>query len=289
MDKPLKVVVVVGATASGKSSLAVKLAHEFNGVVISADSRQIYKGLDVATTKITPEEQEGIPHYMIDIVEPYEEFSVADYQKRVYALLELLKDEGKLPIFAGGTGLYLQAVLEGLDLATHKPNPEERQKLENTPLTELVAALTELDPVTKVDLKNKVRVIRAIEIARSGYVPTKNPPNILSLKLAWDFSREELDHRIRSRIEMLDLPNLVREAKQHTQGLSPQSRTTIGYDLVREYIEKKIDKETLFDKLAQLHRQYSKRQMTWFKRDHEIHWIKTLDEAKDLVASFLEN
>lgn len=279
----------MGPTASGKSSLAVKLAHEFDGVVISADSRQVYNGLDVATTKVTEDEQEGIPHYMLDVVEPYEEFSVAEYQKRVYALLDLLKDSGKLPIIAGGTGLYIQAVLEGLDLANGKPDIILRARLNDTSLEDLVAELLELDPATPIDLKNKVRVVRAIEIAKSGTKPSKNPPNLQVLKIAWGWSREELNARIKTRVEMLDLPALIRETQQHFRHLSLQSKSTIGYAFVQEYIDKKIDKPTLFAKLAQLHQGYAKRQMTWFKRDLEIHWIRSTEEAVELTKEFLNS
>lgn len=286
MASPLKVVAIMGPTASGKSAWALKLAKQFNGVIISADSRQIYKGLDVATAKVGIKEREAIPHYMLDVVDPGQPFSVADYQKAVYRLLaEIRKQNAKspipvLPIIVGGTGLYIEAVAEGLDLSI-APDQVMRKGLEAMTLPHLVAELISLDPDTKVDLKNKVRVVRAIEIAKSGRKPGKVKTNIEVLRIGIDIPTDELYTRINNRVKSFPFRKLLAEVSTYPEQLS------LYGPAVRDYLNKKISKVDLLDKLAQMDRNYARKQMTWLRRDKKIVWLTSLKQAQEEVSKFI--
>lgn len=288
MSSPLKVVAIVGPTSSGKSEWALKLAKQFNGIIISADSRQIYKGLDVATAKVGTKERAQVPHLLLDMVDPGQPFSVADYQKQVYKILaEIRKQNTKtakpvLPILVGGTGLYIEAITEGLDLSV-APDLVLRKQLEAKPLVTLVSELLELDPETIVDLKNKVRVVRAIEIAKSGHKPGKTPPNLDILRIGLEMPREELYRRINNRVAGLPLKQFVPEVLNHPEQLS------LYAPAVKAYEDKKINKAELLEKLAQMDRNYARRQMAWLRRDKKIVWLDSFAKAKLAVSRFIES
>lgn len=295
--KDLKLVAIVGPTASGKSALAVKLAKRFNGIIISADSRQIYKGMDVGTTKIPKEERWGMPHYMLDVARPDDEFSVNLYQKSVMNLLDSLAHKNKrlkrpiTPFLVGGTGLYVSAITDGWQFPSVPPNPKLRAQLDKKPLDGLVRQLVQLDPNTSVDIKNKRRVIRAIEILKSGQAkPTKTKPDFKVLKIGLGKDRNKTERLIKTRIEHLDIPALAQETKRLMKkgyNFDSPALSALGYKDVRDFINKKITKQELIQKLTRLHLQYAKRQMTWFKRDPNVCWVTSERQAEKLVANFL--
>ncbi len=289
----------MGPTAAGKSKLAVDLAHEFNGVVISADSRQVYKEMDIGTTKITREEMEGIPHYMLSITEPNKILDVNTYQKTVINLLQKIHRQNQqshkpiLPILVGGTGLYVDAVIEGWSLPHVPPNPQLRAKLEKESLEALGASVRVIDPEVVIDFKNKRRLIRFLEIHQAG-VPRVRSTNrqFDVLKLGVYKDKEWIADRIHKRIQKLDIPGLVQETKRLIKkgySFKHSAMSAIGYDLTRDYIEGRITKTALKQGLERSHLQYAKRQMTWFKRDKEIHWLNSLKEAKVLVTEWLNS
>jgi len=285
-----KVIAIVGPTASGKSAWAVKLAKQFNGVVISADSRQVYRGLDVATAKVSKSEMENIPHYLLDVVKPTEDFDVATYQGLVY---KLLKKVGKnnLPIIAGGTGLYVQAVTDGYIFSTAKPDLKLRAQLEKQPLPKLVQQLKKLAPELIIDFQNPRRVIRALEIVRQqGSRPAKQDPGFDTLKIGIKLSREKQDKRIEQRIRKMDLQALAKETEKLIKDrfdFASNPLTALYYRFAKDWLENKITKAELIEKLIRADQQYAKRQMTWFKKDHQINWVVNYTEAKRLVQQFL--
>jgi len=297
-----KVITIVGPTASGKSAWAVHLAREFNGVVISADSRQVYKGLDVATAKITKPEMAGVPHYLLDVVKPTEDFDVATYQRLVYTLLKKLRDK-KLPIIVGGTGLYVQAVTNGYIFSSTRPDRILRGRLEKQPLSKLVQWLKKLDPDIEIDFHNPRRVIRALEIRlQQGSRPAKQDPGFDTLKIGIKLSPAEQEKRIEQRIRKMDFKKLHAETEKLMRAgfapgpRGPQARwdfesnplTVLYYRFVKDWLEKKITKKELIEKLIRADRQYAKRQMTWFKKDPAIHWVTGYYQTEQLVARFLQ-
>ena len=303
-----KVITIVGPTASGKSAWAVRLAKKFNGVIISADSRQVYQGLDIVTAKITRSEMQGIPHYLLDVVKPAENFDVATYQNLVYAILAKITEQNQttlnqggrsnstyrkivLPIIAGGTGLYVQAVTDGYIFPNVKPDKKLRASLEKQPLSKLVRRLKKLDPDIEIDFHNPRRVIRALEIAiQRGSRPAKKDPGFDTLKIGIKLSLAEQEKRIQQRIRRMDLQALAQETKKLIRqkfDFSSNPLTALYYRFVKDWLEKKITKKELIEKLIRADRQYAKRQMTWFKKDPHIHWVDSPAMAKSLVRHFL--
>jgi tRNA dimethylallyltransferase len=291
-QEPLKIVAIMGPTASGKSEWAIKLAKQFNGIIISADSKQVYKGLDIATTKVSKALREEVPHYMLDVVKPSDEYSTAQFQKAVYRILAKIKKQNLsnkkpvLPILVGGTGLYADAVLKGFDLSI-QPNLDARNNLNKKPLASLVAKLLRLDPNTKVDLKNKVRVVRAIEIAESGKPAGVIDPGLRFIKIGLSMPREKLYQRIDRRVSRLPIDKLTAETLRYYAKMSATARVALGYDLVFAYANGRITKDELLAKLAQLHRNYARKQLTWLRRDKDLVWAEDINQAKLLVRKFL--
>jgi len=283
------VIAIVGPTASGKSAWAVRLARQFNGVVISADSRQVYERLDVATAKITKPEMQGIPHFMLDVVRPMESFDAATYQQLVYRLLKKLRNK-KLPIITGGTGLYVQAVTDGYVFPNIKPDKKLRASSDKQPLSKLVQRLKKLDPNIEIDFHNSRRVIRALEIRlQRGSRPAKKDPGFDTLKIGIKLSPREQTNRIEQRIHKMDFKKLRAEtARLMRAGFDFESNplTALYYRPAKDWLEKKITKKELIEKLIRTDRQYAKRQMTWFKKDSQIHWVNNLAAAKSLVRHF---
>jgi len=293
----LKLVAIVGPTASGKSSWAVQLSKKFNGVVISADSRQIYKGCDIATAKITPTEMMGIPHYMLSIVRPDTDFNVALYQKTVYHLLDKLRWRSRfrrrpiVPFLTGGTGLYVSAVVDGYQLPNIPPNPKLRSQLETQSLDGLVDRLRQLDPDSTTDIKNKRRVIRALEVwLGEGNRPSKTPPDFDVLKIGIKLPQDQIYKNIEQRIHRLDWNTLIKETKKLIRtklDFSSNPLTATYYRPIRDFIEERATKDQTIAKLIQGDKNYAKRQLTWFKKDPQIHWVTTLHQAEQLVQKFL--
>ena len=289
--KKNKILVILGPTASGKSDLVVDLAKKFNGEVISADSRQVYKGLDIGSGKITKKEMKGVPHYLLDVVHPRTVFNVTKFQKLANKKINEILTRGKLPIVCGGTGFYIQSIVDGTIFPEVKPDLNLRARLETVSLDKLVLMLKKIDPerLKTIDIKNPRRLIRAIEIANSlGGSTSKDFVNNFS---KWEFlqigirtDKEVLWKRIEKRFLLRVKQGIVTEAKKlHQAGLTYKRFSEIGlsYKYLVLYLQNKITKEEFIEKSIQSEQKYAKRQMTWFKRDKRIKWFE-LSEIKKI-------
>ena len=272
-----KLIVIVGPTASGKSELAVKLAKRFNGEVVSADSRQVYRGMDIGTGKITKKEMRGIPHYLIDVTSPKRRFTVTQYRKLAVLAINKIFKKNKIPILCGGTGFYIQAVIDGIAIPQVKPDWQLRKKLDKKSLKELYQQLLKLDPrrAGSIDKNNPRRLIRALEIVlktkKTIRALEKNPLPYPVLMIGVKLSKNELQKRIQKRVNKIIKQGLEKEAKKFPLPI-------IGYQEWSSPNPKDlIIRHTL---------QYAKRQMTWFKKDKRIKWVKNYQQAEKLVKNF---
>jgi len=275
-----KVLVIVGPTASGKSALAVKLAKKFDGEVISADSRQVYKGLDVGTGKITKQEMQGIPHHLLDVVNPRVQFSVSDYKKLAENSLRYIVQKDMLPIVVGGTGFYIDVLTGAIVLPDVPANKILRKTLEKKSAGKLFKILKKKDKkrAEAIGQYNKVRLIRALEIiAALGRVPTHK-----SVRSTYEFiyiglKSNDLDTRIHERL-VKRLHGFVCESKKllKLKKLSYERMYQLGleYRYTAMYLQKKITLDEMASKLFIEIRRYAKRQITWFKRNKKIKWFR---------------
>ena len=278
-----KLIVIVGPNASGKSDLAVKLAKKFNGEVVSADSRQVYKGMDIGTGKIIKEEMQGIPHHLLDIASPKRRFSVAQFQKKAIETIKKIQKKGKLPILCGGTGFYIQSVVDGIVIPEVKPDWALRKKLEKKTCEQLYQQLKKLDPrrAKTIDRKNKRRLIRAIEIVlktKKRVPPLKNRVMFDTLIIGIKRDKEELKKRIRKRLLRRLKEGMIEEVKSlHKSGVSWKRLEELGleYRYIAFYLQGKLDYKEMVSQLQKAIENYAKRQMTWFKRDKRILWINS--------------
>ncbi|MFH0805677.1 MAG: tRNA (adenosine(37)-N6)-dimethylallyltransferase MiaA [Patescibacteria group bacterium] len=291
-----KLIIILGPTASGKSDLAIKLAQKFNGEIISADSRQIYKEMNIGTAKIIKKEMSGVPHYMIDIVKPNQKFTLAQFQKKTIKIIKDIQKRNKLPLLVGGTGLYIQSIVDNLKIPETKPDKKLRNKLEKLTNQELINKLKKLDSkaLKIIDTKNKRRLIRALEICLLTKKPfseqrKKNKSIFNTLQIGIKLNTKNLEQKIIKRIEKMIKNGLIKENKKLLKkyGDKPYSMSGIGYKEIIPYINNKITLKEAKE-LIKIHtRQYAKRQMTWFKRDKTIKWIKNYSEAEKLIQLFL--
>lgn len=294
-QETIKIIVVLGPTASGKSDLAVRLAKEFDGEIISADSRQVYKGLNIGTGKITKREMAGVPHYLLDVAFPRRVFTAHEYAERARAAVSLIAERGKLPIICGGTAFYIDALLGDMPLAHVPPNQKLRKELEQKTTEALFAKLKKLDRkrTEKIDAENRRRLIRAIEIAETlGKVKSGNvlytddrPVYMTSagqkersydaLKIGLRLPNEELRKRIKKRLAARMKKGMVAEVlRLHEKGLSWERMESLGleYRFLARYLQKKITHDEMLARLETEIWHYAKRQMTWWKRDKTIRW-----------------
>lgn len=294
-----KLLIVLGPTASGKSDLAVKLAEKFDGEIISADSRQVYRGLDIGTGKITKEEMCGIEHYCLDIADPRDSLTVVDWLKSAESAIDTITKKNKLPIVCGGTGFYISTLLEGDRFPKVSNDTKERDILEQKTAEELFSELKKLDPARAltIDPNNKRRLSRAILIARElGAVPpidTEIGSRYDSLKIGIEIPDDVLRERIKTRIIKRIEIGMIEEAEQlHTKGLPFERMDELGleYRYLAQYIQGKTNKEELIDILSTKIWQYARRQKTWWRKDDEIKWINInsdMDELNKIIISFL--
>lgn len=308
-----KIIVILGPTASGKSSTAISLAKKFNGEIISADSRQIYRGMDVGTGK-EPGHFDvhkkyylsaGIPHYAIDIVSPKTDYSVAKFKRYADQVIVDILWRGKVPIIAGGTGFWIKAIVDDISYPEVAPDPVLRSMLRNKPTEELFTMIEKLDPerAQNIDAKNPVRLIRAIEICQTlGKVPkiekgSSTPP--MGVELPHQFlqigiarEKEELHKRIKLNVKNRFANGMIDEVqKLHQDGLSWKKMTSFGlsYKLIPEYLkEKNASEEELIEKIYLAEKDYAKRQLTWFKKDKRIVWLEEYPEIEKKVKYFLK-
>tara|TARA_B100000745_G_scaffold300588_1_gene255585 strand:+ start:17160 stop:18071 length:912 start_codon:yes stop_codon:yes gene_type:complete len=297
-----KIIVIVGTNASGKSSLAVRLAKKYSGEIISADSRQVYKGLDIATGKVTSEEMASVPHHLIDIADPKDTYTAATFAKDGQKVIEDMVSRKKLPIVAGGTGFYIDALLNPSILTFAAPNKELREGFELLPANILFAQLKNIDPERAAALEEKGeqnhvrRIIRSLEIALSPKEKAEKISSLPHFKVLWIGIRWDTDvlrQRIHERTLIRMEDGMVGEAKKlHTNGLSWKRMEELGleYKHLADYLRNKITREQLIEYIDRDDARYAKRQRTWFKRNKEIHWFEgdKLDGVEKLVKEFLK-
>ena len=272
-----KVIAVVGPTASGKTKFAVELAQKIGGEIISADSRLVYKGFDIGTAKPSIEERGGIPHYMIDIAEPEEDYSAGLYANEAKKVINDIRSRGKIPIVAGGTGLYINILLMNYDLPKVEPDYELREQLRAQ--EDLSGILAAIDPAAaqNIDKNDRKKLIRAIEIVKKTGRPLAPKINNPEYDVEWiglNYPRDVLYERINMRVDEMINSGLVDETKKLLQkhGRIPNLLYTIGYQEVIQYLDGEFTLEEAVDKLKQNTRRYAKRQLTWFRKNPEIKW-----------------
>lgn len=283
MSKP-KVVAVVGTNASGKSALGIRLAKQFEGEIISADSRQVFRGLDLGSGKVTTEEMQGVPHYLIDVREPGEFFSMADFQKMSYEKIEEIRARKHLPMIVGGTGLYVDSVLDGYQLSDQEPDLAYRAELEKLTTPALYAKLVTLVPDVNVEKNNRNRVMRMLERIHDGddAVPSKQA-RYDSLRLGVSWERDVLAKRIDERIRMRLEQGMIEEVQGLLDsGVSRDFLLGLGleYRYITQYLIGEIpDRDDMLAQLAHAIKKFAKRQMTWFRRNPDIIWLDMQGDA----------
>ena len=296
-----KIVVILGPTASGKTGLSIKLAKKFNGEIISADSRQVYKKMDIGTGKVTKREMENIPHYLLDVVSPKTRFTVSQYKTKAKKIIKDIQKRNKLPFLVGGTGFYIEAVIDGIVIPPVKPDWKLRKKLEKKSLEKLFKQLKQLDPerAKTIEKKNKRRLIRALEIVIKTKKPVpslkKEPIDSDVLILGIKKPKKELEKLIEKRLYKRLRQGMIAEIKKlHNPlaggGVSWKRLEEFGleYRYIALYLQNKVTKEEMIEKLQKEIEHYAKRQMTWFKRDKRIKWVKDYKQAEKLVKFFSE-
>ena len=291
-----KLIVIEGTNASGKSGLGVDLARAFGGEIISADSRQVFKGYDLGSGKITPKEMQGVPHHLIDICESNEFFSVHDFQRLAYRAIDDILARGRLPFIVGGTGLYVASVTEGYVMSDRAPDLNYRAELEKLSTPELYAQLMEQAPDAQVDARNRNRVMRMLEKIHDGddFIP-HNQPRYNCLKLGVSWPREILKARIDERLEKRMREGMVDEVRGLlANGASVEFMLKLGleYRFITQFITGEIGSEAeMCHELSLAIKRFAKRQMIWFRRDKDIHWLDMAAdpqaEAAALITAFL--
>ena len=300
MNKKLKGIVISGATGVGKTDLSIKLAKRLNADIISADASQVYKFLDIGTAKVTEDEMQGIKHYMIDVVEPDEDYSVGDFEVEVNKILHEKEENAENIILVGGTGLYIRAITDGFsDLPTK--DEKIRKDLEKKSLEELQEILKVLDlqAYNEIDLNNKLRLVRAIEVCKitGGKFSELRVKNIKKnnynfLKVFLTRNREELYERINKRVDIMIQKGLVEEAKKVYNNYedSLYKISAIGYKELFNYFDGKVSLEEAIEDIKRESRRYAKRQMTWFRKekDYLIYNLSEISE-KEIIEDILRN
>ncbi|MEK7579004.1 MAG: tRNA (adenosine(37)-N6)-dimethylallyltransferase MiaA [Patescibacteria group bacterium] len=292
-----KRIVILGPTATGKSDVGVCLAKKFGGEIISADSRQVYTGLDIGTGKIPKREMHGVHHHLLDIANPKKQFSVSDYQKHAEKVIRSIYKNKHVPIIVGGTGLYIDAITKDTTFPAVPPNHALRKKLGKKSAAQLFAMLKKKDPARAktIDSKNPRRLIRALEIIEVlGKVPrssTQKRDDVLYIGLM--LSPDKLRLKIKQRIALRMKQGMVAEARTlHARGLSYKRMRELGleYRFLADLLEKRNTKSEFLEQLATAIWQYSRRQMTWFKKNKDIVWFnpKEMGRIEKKVMTFLK-
>ena len=303
--KTPKILVVLGPTSTGKSDFAVDLALRLRsgqakkygykgGEIISADSRQVYKGLNLGTGKITKREMRSVPHHLLDAASANRVFTASDYARLAKRAILKIAEKGKLPIICGGTGFYIAAALEKQSLAPVPPNTKLRKELSRKSAEELFAILQKIDPerAQTIDAKNPHRLIRAIEIAEAiGKSPARDREEEYdALKIGLNFPLETLKKRIDLRLKKRLRLGLIKEVEHlHEKGLSFKRMEALGleYRYISRLLRGVLTKKQMEEELSREIFKFAKRQNTWFKKDKSIHWVKNIKEAKILIKKFL--
>jgi len=288
-----KLICVVGTNASGKSGLGVKLAKKFGGEIISADSRQVFTGLDLGSGKITPAEMDGVPHHLLDVRRPNEFFSMADFQQLSYEAIDGIVSRGNLPFIVGGTGLYVDCVAEGYVLSGDAPDLEYRAHLETFTTPELYEKLIAIMPDTDVDPKNRNRVMRLLERIHAGddLTPRKEPRyDVLKLGVTWP--RPILCDRIDERLERRMAEGMVEEVQRlMDEGATPEFLDKLGleYRYLYRYLAGIMSLDEALEELARKIKAFAKRQMIWFRKDKSIIWLDMANDPMAQASEAIEN
>ena len=281
LSKKIKVIAIVGPTASGKSAYGIELAKEVNGEIISADSRIVYKGFDIGAAKPTKDEMQGIPHYLIDIVEPTFDYSAGLYKKQATDIINDISSRGKIPIIVGGTGLYTDILLKGFDLPDITPDKELRKNLEKFSAEELYAKLKEIDlkGAESIDSNDKKKIIRALEIIHltGKTLEQARGKSQSEYEIEWigkNFERDALYRRINNRVDKMLEMGLIEETKGllSKYGRAYNIINTIGYKEITAYLDGTLSLDESIELLKKNTRNYAKRQLTWFRKNQEIKW-----------------
>ena len=297
MDKS-KIIVICGPTASGKTALSIELAKKINGEIISCDSMQIYKYMDIGTAKPTPEEQKEVKHHLIDFVEPDQRYSVAEYKKDAEKSIEEILAKGKTPIIVGGTGLYVDSLIYGIEYPEIELDEEYRKQLEKEAnengLESLYNRAKEIDSkaMEKISPNDKKRIIRVLEIYKAtGKTKTEQEIKSRAHEVKYDYKvfaikmdREKLYERINQRVDMMIEKGLIEEVQNILKKYDkfPTAMQGLGYKEVVEYLEGKTTKEEMIEKIKMQTRRYAKRQITWFKKNKQTIWIENNELSKIL-------
>ena len=300
-----EVIVIAGPTASGKTALSIELAKRIDGEIISSDSMQIYKDMDIGTAKVTKEEMQGIKHYLVDFISPDERYTVSNFKKDSEQAIEEILSKGKTPIVVGGTGLYINSLIYGIEYQEMEFDIDYRNKLmakaeTEAGLQELYEKASSLDPeAMKIISKNdKKRIVRVLEIINATG-KTKTEQEILSRAkgvkynfkvFALDMNREKLYDRINRRVDIMIEQGLIEEVKNLLQKYSyfPTAMQGLGYKEVVEYLNNTLTKEEMIEKIKQESRHYAKRQLTWFRKNKEIIWLNAENGIENNINIILK-
>ena len=304
MNKP-KVIVICGPTASGKTALSIELAKKINGEIVSCDSMQIYKDMNIGTAKPTIEEMQGIQHYLLDFVEPDKRYSVAEYKKDAETAIEEILSKGKIPIVVGGTGLYVDSLIYGIEYQDIPLDEEYRNKLEQIAnekgLEVLYEKAKQIDEqaMQKISPNDKKRIMRVLEIYKAtGKTKTEQEIESRKNEVKYDFKvfainmdREVLYDRINKRVDMMIEQGLIEEVQTIIQKYSefPTAMQGLGYKEVVEYLNGKCSKEEMIEKIKMETRRYAKRQLTWFRKNKQTIWINGLNSRESNVQFIVNN
>ena len=300
-----KVIVIVGPTASGKTVLSIELAKKINGEIVSCDSMQIYKDMNIGSAKPTEEEKQGIKHYLIDEVRPDERFSVAEYKKKAETAIEEILKKGKTPIVIGGTGLYADSLIYGIEYPDLEYDEDYRKSLEEKAKTEeglkeLYNRAKEIDEIaiSKISKNDRKRIIRILEIYhQTGRTKTELEIESRKAEVKYDYrvfainmDREILYDRINKRVDIMIANGLIQEVKDLLEKYHtfPTAMQGLGYKEVVQYLNNELTKEEMIDKIKQESRRYAKRQLTWFRKNKETIWLDGQADIKNNVDIILE-
>ena len=300
-----KVIVIVGPTASGKTSLSIELAKKINGEIVSCDSMQIYKDMDIGSAKPTKEEMQGIKHYVLDEVEPTKRFSVAEYKIKAEEAIEEILKKKKVPIVVGGTGLYANSLIYGIEYDDIKLDEEYRNKLMDEASSEeglkkLYEEAKKIDEkaIEKISPNDKKRIIRILEIYHAtGKNKTEQEKNSRKNEVKYDYKifginieRTILYERINKRVDIMVEQGLIEEVKALVKKYPefPTAMQAIGYKEIVQYLNNELTKEEAIEKIKQETRRYAKRQITWFKRIENLKWIDGLENTQNNINIILE-
>ncbi len=304
MDKKQKVIVICGPTASGKTALSIELAKQINGEIISADSMQIYKDMDIGSAKPTKEEMQGIKHYLLDFVAPNERYSVADYKRQAELSIEEVLSKGKVPIVVGGTGLYIDSLIYGIEYKELEFDDKYRKELEKMAeeegLEELYEKAKKIDAqaMESISKNDKKRILRVLEIYnQTGKTKTeleiesrKNGVKYDYIVFALNMDREKLYERINLRVDIMLKQGLEEEVKAllSKYNVFPTAMQGLGYKEMKQYLDGDITKQEAIDKIKQETRRYAKRQLTWFRKNKQTIWLDATKPKQDNIDTILQ-